>query len=360
MATTATLFDGAVADAVEVVASADAGAVALAYGDGRVERIDPALLALVEGAAGPPRFSRDDMPGWRLRFAEEPDPDLADLLPSLALRYGRWIDRIGLARAAGAFAVAAALVVAIGYSAPAWVAPLIPERWERNLGVALVGDFGTLSCTDRAGNRALSALAERLEPGVTALGGAGAIRFSAINIRMYNAAALPGGQIVVFKKMLTDTNADALAGVVAHEIAHVRRRHVTQALVRELGIGALIRLFAGGIGTNAEQLVALSYTRANEVEADGDSIAMLRRAAIDPRPTARLFAKLAKDMGEDDDGFDTEFLGSHPVSRDRARRFAASYAAGTAYRPALSRSEADALADMCWTRPAPGKAKKKT
>ena len=352
MATAATLFDGEVAEALPVVASADAGVVALAFEDGRIERIDPGLLKRVEGASGAPRFSRSDRIGWRLRFAAAVDPDLAALLPQRAARYGRWIDRIGLAPAAGAFAIGAALVLAIGYSAPAWVAPLIPEQWERNLGAALVGDFGKLRCTDAEGNRALGALGERIEPGVTSLRGPRALRFSAINLRMFNAAALPGGQVVLFKDMLTETDADALAGVLAHEIAHVRRRHVTQALVRELGIGALLRLFAGGVGTNAEQLVALSYTRANEAEADRDSIAMLRRAGIDPRPTARLFAKLARDSGEDG-AFDAEFLDSHPVNRDRARRFAASYIPGTAYRPALSRDEADALSNVCWVRPAP-------
>ncbi len=152
--------------------------------------------------------------------------------------------------------------------------------------------------------------------------------------------------------MLTDTDADALAGVMAHEIAHVRRRHVTQALVRELGIGALLRLFSSGIGTNAEQLVALSYTRANEAEADRDAIATLRRAGIDPRPTARLFAKLAK-IESESGAFDAKFLDSHPVSRDRARHFAGSFVPGTAYRAALSRDEADALSNVCWVRPAP-------
>ena len=78
---------------------------------------------------------------------------------------------------------------------------------------------------------------------------------------MFNAAALPGGYIVVFKPAITETNPDALAGVLAHEVAHVRRRHVTEALIRELGIGALVRMFAGNIGANAEQIVSLSYTR---------------------------------------------------------------------------------------------------
>lgn len=346
MAAAATLFDGAVAEAWAVIASADGGAVALAYQDGRVERIDPALLILVETAARPPRFGRGDIAGWRLRFAEAPDPALAAVLPQTAARYGRWIDRIGLAPAAGAFAVAAAIVVAVGYAAPVWIAPLIPDRWERNLGQALVGDFGERRCADPAANRALAVLAERLEPGITSIRGPGAVRFSAINVDLFNAAALPGGQIVVFKEMLAETEPDALAGVVAHEIAHVRRRHVTQALVRELGIGALIRLFAGGIGANTEQLVALSYTRANEAEADRDAIATLRHVGIDPRATARLFAKLSKETGEGE-SFGATFLQSHPVSRQRARDFAASYVPGRAYRPALSPAQFAALRAAC-------------
>lgn len=351
MASRATLFDGSVAEACSVLVSAEGGAVAVARDDGKVERIDPALLRLVESAAGRPRFSRSDIAGWRLRFAAAPDAELAALLPHRSARYGRWIDRIGLVPATGAFAAVAVIVLVVGYSAPAWVAPLIPDQWERNLGTALVGDFGDLRCVDRAGNRALGALAERLEPGITRPG-ARAIRFTAINVPMFNAAALPGGQIVVFKEMLVESESDALAGVVAHEIAHVRRRHVTQALVRELGIGSLIRLFAGGVGANAQQLVALSYTRANEAEADRDAIAALDRAGIDPRPTARMFARLSKEAGESESGeFDASFLESHPVSRDRARLFAASFVQGRAYRPALTREQADALTDACWVRP---------
>lgn len=343
MASTATLFDGAVAEAVPVTVAAAGGAVAITRGDGAEDHVDPATLLLVEGS-GPPRLARGDIPGWRLRFDRAPDPELAALLPRRSARYGRWIDRIGLWPAAAACAVVAAVVLAVGYSAPAWIAPLVPERWERDLGVALVGDFGDNRCRDAAGNRALRALGERIEPNIAT--GPDAIRFTAIDVAMFNAAALPGGQVVVFKDMLSGSSADALAGVLAHEIAHVRRRHVTQALVRELGIGALVRLFAGGVGANAQQLVALSYTRANEAEADRDAIAALTRAAIDPRPTARLFARLARHDGKAG-GFNAEFLDSHPVNRERARQFAASFVPGRAYRPVLSRADAAALAAAC-------------
>ena len=344
MSSPATLFDGAVAEACPVRVSAVGGLVVVVRADGAEERIDPASLILVDGV-GPPRLGRGDIAGWRLHFDAAPDAALAALLPRRSAGYGRWIDRIGLWPAAGACAIVAAAVLGLGYSAPAWIAPLIPQQWERDLGVALVGDFGDNRCRDEAGNRALAALAERIEPNVAH--GIGAIRFTAIDVAMFNAAALPGGQVVVFRDMLSGANAEALAGVLAHEIAHVRRRHVTQALIRELGIGALVRLFAGGVGANAQQLVALSYTRANEAEADRDAIAALARAAIDPRPTARLFARLARHDGKRAARFNAEFLDSHPVNRERARQFAASFVPARAYRPVLLSDQAKALASLC-------------
>lgn len=349
MSVRATLFDGQVAEARAVLVETDGHQLRVTR-DGNEELVDPSTLSQVEGSDGR-RFARSDVPGWRLRFDDSPDGDVAALLPSAARGYGRWIDRLGLGRAAAVFGVIAVGVLVAGHLAPQALAPYVPESWEKNLGSSLVGDFGDRRCADPAGNRALTALGERMEPGVTS-GGAHAIRLTAINPQIFNAAALPGGQIIVFREIITDTDSDALAGVLAHEIAHVRRRHVTQALLRELGIGALVRLFAGGIGANAEQLVALSYTRANEAEADGDAIRMLAAAHVDPRPTARLFERLSKEAGEDGETrYDLGFLQSHPVSRERAKRFAASYRRDATYRAALTQAQDDALKDVCWVRP---------
>jgi predicted Zn-dependent protease len=76
---------------------------------------------------------------------------------------------------------------------------------------------------------------------------------------------------------------------------------------------------------------------------------MLRRADISPKPTAALFDRLAKEQRE---GLATsaQFLQSHPLSRDRARRFADSFNPGVRYRPALNRDQADALFDICRKR----------
>jgi len=296
-------------------------------------------------------LSRRGLPGWRLILDQPVAPELRAALPRSA-HYGGWIDRVGLGKASLVLAGIAGAVLLIGHSAPLWIAPIVPPSWERNVGDAIVGDFGELRCRSPEGDAALNALVERLDPGATGPG-ANQIRIAALDVDMFNAAAIPGAHIVVFKGALDETkNIDALAGIIAHEIAHVRRRHVTEALVRELGIGALIRTFAGSVGANAEQVVGLSFTRANEREADADAIATLRRAGIDPRPTAALFAKLSKKAGGDSNPA-LEFLDSHPGSKGRAGNFARSYDPKISYRPALDPAAAKAMLTACANDPKP-------
>lgn len=340
----AILYDGLTGDRREVQAEPVGGKLRLTHSNGSTEDIDASLLRRIDRDPDKLRIGRRDVEGWRLLVPASAKSDFDPLLGKEE-RYGRWIDRIGLMPALVAFGVVTAGVVAVGYLSPKWIAPHVPESWERNVGDAIVGDFGDNRCRGAEGQKVLEALVEELDPG--AAHGPNAIRIATLDFPIFNAAALPGGHIVVFQGALDETeNPDALAGVVAHEIAHVRRRHVTQALIRELGIGALIRLFAGDVGLNAQQLVALSYTRDNEAEADGDAIAMLRRANISPKPTGDLFLKLANEEGEEP-GFTGEFLQSHPLSRKRAERFAAAAQKGVSYRHALSDRDFHALKLMC-------------
>ena len=340
----AILYDGLTGERREVRAEPAGSILQLTHSDGSHEVIDASVLRRIDRDSDKLRIGRRDREGWRLLVPSSASTDF-DALLGKEERYGRWIDRIGLMPALVAFGVVTAGVVAVGYLSPKWIAPHVPESWERNVGDAIVGDFGDNRCRGADGQRVLDALVEELAPGATH--GPNAIRIATLDFPIFNAAALPGAHIVIFQGALDETeDPDALAGVVAHEIAHVRRRHVTQALIRELGIGALIRLFAGDVGMNAQQLVALSYTRDNEAEADRDAIAMLRRANISPKPTGDLFLQLADQEGEEP-GFTGEFLQSHPLSRKRAEQFAAAAQKGVTYRHALSDGEFHALKMMC-------------
>ena len=339
--TRAIFYDGVTADRHDVEVgwtddalqlTAAAGSPAIPWAELSVGDEDQRLLVL----------NRAGCPGWRLILDQPVDPELRAKLPSVG-RYGSWFDRVDLFRASALFAGVAAAVLLVGYSAPVWLAPMVPESWERNLGTAIVGDFGDNACRDPAATQALAKLAARLDPPKA---GSSPAPMTLIDFDIFNAAALPGGQIVIFDGALRETeNPDAMAGILAHEIAHIRRRHVTQALIRELGIGALIRLFAGDIGANASQLVSLSYTRSNEYEADGDAIAALQRAGIDPRPTGALFRKLAPEGGRRFAA--AEFLDSHPNSGDRAKRFETAYRSGASYWPSVTPAEYRAIRTAC-------------
>lgn len=337
------LYDGATGHPHDVFVEVCAGSLTLSQESGWSESVEAAVLKRLDAGKGSVRIARIDLPGWRLILPADSDAELKPLL-GRGERYGRWIDRVGLVPALATGAIITAAVVGIGYLAPAWIAPHVPMSWEREVGGAIVGDFGKLRCRDANGQRSLEALVDRVAPGATE--GPDAIKVAALDLPVFNAAALPGGYIVVFKPAITETNSDALAGVLAHEVAHVRRRHVTEALIRELGIGALIRLFAGNVGANAEQIVSLSYTRQNEAEADSDAIEMLKRADVDPRPTAQLFHRLATQAPE----FSAEFLQSHPLSSKRSAKFASAFDAKAHYRPALDYQEHDALLNICGSR----------
>ena len=334
------LYDGVTGHPHDVSVELGDGALILAQSSDWRDEIPTSLLKRVDAGTSALRLARSDKPGWRLTLPAEAISAIAPLL-GREEKYGRWIDRAGLVPALIIAGLITSAVLAIGYVAPEWIAPHVPMRWERDIGGAIVGDYGKLRCRNAPGQRALESLVERVAPGSTR--GPDGIKVAALDVPMFNAAALPGGYIVVFKPAITETTPDALAGVLAHEVAHVRRRHVTEALIRELGVGAFVRLFAGNIGANAEQIVSLSYTRHNEAQADSDSIAMLRRAGISPRPTAELFARLSKETPE----FSARFLNSHPLSSQRARKFAASFDPGARYAPALSAGQADALAEIC-------------
>ena len=141
--------------------------------------------------------------------------------------------------------------------------------------------------------------------------------------------------------------------MLAHEIAHVERRHVTEGMIRQLGFGTIVALFGGSTGSNVDMLMGASYSRDAEREADADAMASLQRAGVSPAATADFFARLGrseKKLGRIGQGL--EYLSSHPLSQDREKAFRAAAVKGAAYRPSLSQDEWDALFSICHNKPA--------
>jgi Zn-dependent protease with chaperone function len=336
------LYDGESAVRFEARAVLEGGEVRIDLDDGRTLTVAAAELVHLESRLDGEIYGRADVQGWRLGLRDA--APLAAAMPGQQ-RYGRWVDRIGLWKAAGIGLLLSALVLFAANRFPIWAAPYVPPAWEKKFGDALVGDFGGKFCHGAGGQAALDKLARELSPDSAGL------NVRVVNIDIVNAAALPGGNIVIFDELLTQADGpDEVAGVLAHEIAHIRRRHVTQAMIREYGFSALIGAFGGSAGSNIDMIDSLHYSRGAEAEADQDAIQTLRRANISPIPTARFFDRLGKQekkLGRLGGGL--EYISTHPLSRAREQSFRASAVGGHAYRPALSREEWDALADICRT-----------
>ncbi|MEM7431306.1 MAG: M48 family metalloprotease [Pseudomonadota bacterium] len=163
-----------------------------------------------------------------------------------------------------------------------------------------------------------------------------------------NAFALPGGYIGVHTGLIEATRSeDELAGVLAHEVAHVTQRHIARAihsnsrqslLSTALLLGALVLGAAGGDsdmiqagvaasqGLSAQQ--SINFTRSNEYEADRIGISALAGAGFDPRGMASFFEVMARQDTRAPNERVPEFLRTHPVTtariseaRTRAREY---------------------------------------
>jgi predicted Zn-dependent protease len=165
-----------------------------------------------------------------------------------------------------------------------------------------------------------------------------------------NAFALPGGFIGVNAGLMLETSDESeLAGVLAHEVAHVTQRHIargiesqskasmvsTAAMLAAIILGAV----GGGSGNATMGAVmaaqgmavqhAINFTRENESEADRIGIGVLATAGFDPNAMPAFFETMFRrtQLGPDQV---PEMLRSHPVtstriaeSKDRAAQYPA-------------------------------------
>lgn len=127
-----------------------------------------------------------------------------------------------------------------------------------------------------------------------------------------NAFAVPGGHVFVFTGLLMNMdNESELAGVLAHEMAHVTQRHVASRMERGkmLTIGSLLLaiagLAAGGPGgaamavgaMGAGQAAMLNYSRVDENEADHMGYQYLMAAGYPLQGMVTGFQKIRKKAG---------------------------------------------------------------
>ena len=149
-----------------------------------------------------------------------------------------------------------------------------------------------------------------------------------------NAFALPGGYIGINAGLLLETETESeLAGVVAHEIAHVTQRHIarqieaTQGLTWVTAAAVLLAIIAGGGDPSVVQAALtmgmsnlgqqqINFTRQHELEADRLGIHTLARAQYNPNGMADFFRKMERRSRLYGNRL-PEILLTHPVSDTR-------------------------------------------
>ena len=150
-------------------------------------------------------------------------------------------------------------------------------------------------------------------------------QFHVIPQKEINAFALPGGPMFVNVGTLTSADNEAeLAGVMAHEMAHVYMQHsvkqaskqsMTQGLLgvlgSVLGSGTVGSLARAGIGIGAGVL-SLKYSRGDEAQADAVGAIIMYKAGYDPKALPAFFQKL-----EQEGGRGPQFLSDHPNPGNR-------------------------------------------
>jgi len=265
---------------------------------------------------------------------------LHEIAPQVGLRFHDPRRRTARLRwtiaAAGAVLVVTAAFYLWGIPAlAALIAPRVPVAWEESVGRSAIGYMAPPDrrCGDPQVGAAMDAIVRRLT---------GSTPPSPYTIRVYvvsrpvvNAHALPGGNVVIFTALLRETRTpEELAGVMAHELQHILRRHTTRAVIQDTSTGLLLMALTGDVTgplayglQTARVLGELRYSRRAEDEADVDGMKMLLAARIDPAGMIAFFDKMRQEEGATPTPL--TYLSTHPEPAQRIAHLRAMAAAWT-------------------------------
>ena len=197
-----------------------------------------------------------------------------------------------------------------------FIATQISPEVERQIGAAAMTQVqaSTALITNGRQWQALNAVATRLVGADKR-----AYRFHLAADDGVNAFALPGGDIVVNRGLLTAARTPGeLAGVLAHEIQHVALHHSLKSMIRAAGLALAWSLLVGDPGATltgqaADRLLSLKFSRDAEREADDGGFSLLVERGIDPRGMVAFFDSLAQHSASTRPAL----LSTHPASAER-------------------------------------------
>lgn len=202
--------------------------------------------------------------------------------------------------------------------------PLVPEAFERRLGEAADAQVKTVFtgkvCDNAPGQAAFMKLVNTVRE---AAGLDTSVQSAVLSNPVPNAFALPGGKVYLFEGLLAKAqNPDEIAGILAHELGHLKHRDGTRNLIYNGGTSFLVGLLFGDItGSGAlifgsRSLLSASYSREAEQNADTLSIDVMHRLGRSPKPMGELMFRVTGKEGDRS----LSILASHPLTEDRLAR----------------------------------------
>lgn len=211
-----------------------------------------------------------------------------------------------------------ALVLLVGWGAR-WLAPRLPFSTEVALAEKLIDR--TQAPADAARSEALQALAQRvaaqmgLPPDMPIV-----VQYE--QSAVVNAFATLGGRIRIHSALLAKLRSeDELATLLAHEIAHVKHRHVASSLGQGMTLALVLGFISSDTGTAAAQsalgqasgLVLMGYSRDQEREADEEALRAVVALYGHVGGALELFAHLGDAAPQEP----LAALSTHPLTADR-------------------------------------------
>lgn len=284
------------------------------YGD--IRRVDSPLGTLRVSCLGAPPLARLEIrdgavEAWLFSRCQHLDENL--------------LGRRGVAAIVGwSLAAVVSIVAVVLFGVPLAadrLTPLVPQVFERRLGDVAEGQvkglFGRRVCQSPAGQAAFVKLVNAVR---TSAGLDPSVQSTVLANEIPNAFALPGGKVYLFNGLLTKAeNPDEIAGVLAHEMGHVKHRDSMRRLIYNGGTSFLIGLLFGDItGSSAlifasRSLVTASHSREAEQSADRVAVDVMHALGRSPKPMGELLLRVTGKQG--DKGI--SILSSHPMTEDR-------------------------------------------
>ena len=307
----------------------------------------------------PARLTSSKMPNARLVIETENWHRLKGILPQSAFPgislSTNWKSLIGFAGLSVTFILGFMLY---GPKLFEYASHMIPQSTEEQIGQLTIESLvKDPVCVAPQGKASLEKMVKKIQQGMK--------RNIAFNVRVIsddeilNAFAAPGGHLVIYSGILKKAHSvNEMAGVLAHEMAHIEMNHPMKSLMRDLGASMTLHMMFGSTGaiSNTAKLAGvfnqLHYSRQDELEADIVGQDLLKKANIDPSGL-EVFFERGKEEAEIEKSKENsipeflKYLSTHPHTQERINNLKTHKTNITNYRQTLNEVEWQALKNIC-------------